>query len=231
MADLGWIGRAPGGPYFVTNAGAPWTLVGQNDAVSWPEWRGLLHRRDLAAVERHLARLRGDGVTCLRFMLEYAETGEHFFEQPAGAFNWVRWDLHAYNAANGGPCPARTSLLVHPGVHFLPLVDWRHFDRHPIEVGVSDPAVACFACGDRRQAVVWLLRTTPLLRDGRVDLDARSAVSVRVPRLAAGLYWATTWDTRVGRQTGRAPAGADAQGLGVSLPAMPPDFAISICPA
>lgn len=114
---------------------------------------------------------------------------------------------------------------------FLPLVDWRHFDRHPIEVGVSDPAVACFACGDRRQAVVWLLRTTPLLPDGRVDPDTRSAVSVRVPGLAAGLYWATTWDTRAGRQTGRAPAGADVQGLGVSLPAMPPDVAISICPA
>ncbi len=463
MAELGWIERAPGRPYFVTDAGAPWTPIGQNDAISWPEWRGLLHRRDLGAVERHLAVLRDSGVTCLRFMLEYAQTGEHFFEQPAGTFNpvlvqlwddlfrlaaaaglrilltpfdtyfhWVRWDLHPYNAAKGGPCPDRTSLLVHPGVRalvkarlafatgrwggsgalfawdlwnemhpvqgedrpdcfddyigdvgpflrglerrlhgrahpqcvsvfgpelhwkpwlnapvfrhpaldfannhfyeegtiddprdtvapalavgqlvrealaeitdqrpffdsehgpihafkdhgitlaepfddeyfrhlqwahlasggagggmrwpnrdphgltpgmrraqrsladFLPLVDWPRFDRHPIAVGVSDPAVACFACGDARQAVLWLLRTTPLLPDGRVGPDCRSAVSVRVPGLAAGAYWATTWDTRIGCRTGRVPVTAGAQGVGLDLPAMPADVAISIRPA
>lgn len=463
MADLGWIERAPGRPYFVTDAGAPWTPIGQNDAVSWPEWRGLLHRRDLGAVERHLATLRDSGVTCLRFMLEYAQTGEHFFEQPAGTFNpalvqlwddlfrlaasaglrilltpfdtyfhWVRWDLHPYNAANGGPCPDRTSLMVHPGVRalvkarlafatrrwggsgalfawdlwnemhpvqgedrpdcfddyigdvgpflrnlerrlhgrahpqcvsvfgpelhwkpwlnapvfrhpaldfannhfyeegtiddprdtvapalavgqlvrealaeitdqrpffdsehgpihafkdrgitlaelfddeyfrhlqwahlasggagggmrwpnrdphrltpgmrraqrsladFLPLVDWRHFDRRPIEAGVSDPAVACFACGDARQAVLWLLRTAPLLPDGRVDPDCRLAVSVRVPGLAAGRYWAMTWDTRAGCATGRVPVMAGAQGVGFDLPAMPADVAVAIHPA
>ncbi len=463
MADLGWIGRAPGGPYFVTDAGAPWTPIGQNDAISWPEWHGLLHRRDLGAVERHLAYLRGSGVTCLRFMLEYAETGEHFFEQPAGAFNpamvqlwddlfrltaaaglrvlltpfdtyfhWVRWDLHPYNAANGGPCPDRTSLMVHPGVRalvkarlafatgrwggsgalfawdlwnemhpvqgedrpdcfddyigdvgpflrglerrlhgrahlqcvsvfgpelhwkpwlnapvfrhpaldfannhfyeegtiddprdtvapalavgrlvrealaeiadqrpffdsehgpihtfkdhgitlaepfddeyfrhlqwahlasggagggmrwpnrdphsltpgmrqaqrgladFLPLVDWQHFDRRPVEVRVSDPRVVCFACGDGRQAVLWLLRTTPLLRDGRVDPDCRSAVSVRVPGLTAGPYSATLWDTRAGCQAGQVSAMAGAQGLEVSLPAMPADVAMAVRPA
>ena len=460
MADLGWIERAPDRPYFVTDAGAPWTPIGQNDAISWPEWRGLLHRGDLGAVERHLAHLRDSGVTCLRFMLEYAQTGAHFFEQPAGTFNpaliqlwddlfrltaaaglrilltpfdtyfhWVRWDLHPYNAANGGPCPHRTSLMVHPGVRalvkarlafatgrwggsgalfawdlwnemhpvqgedrpdcfddyigdvgpflrdlerrlhgrahpqcvsvfgpelhwkpwlnapvfrhpaldfannhfyeegtidhpqdtvapalavgrlvrealaeitdqrpffdsehgpihsfkdhgitlpelfddeyfrhlqwahlasggagggmrwpnrdphgltpgmrraqrsladFLPLVDWPHFNRRPLEVNVSDPAVACFGCGDRRQAVLWLLRTTPLLRDGRVDPDRRSAVSVQMPGLAAGPYWATMWDTRAGCRTGRVPVRADAQGVGIDLPAMPADVAISI---
>ena len=463
MADLGWIERAPGRPYFVTDAGAPWTPIGQNDAISWPEWHGLLQRRDLGAVERHLAVLRDSGVTCLRFMLEYAQTGEHFFEQPAGTFNpalvqlwddlfrltaaaglrilltpfdtyfhWVRWDLHPYNAANGGPCPDRTSLMVHPGVRalvkarlafatgrwggsgalfawdlwnemhpvqgedrpdcfddyigdvgpflrslerrlhgrahpqcvsvfgpelhwkpwlnapvfrhlaldfannhfyeegtiddprdtvapalavgrlvrealaeitdqrpffdsehgpihafkdhgitlaepfddeyfrhlqwahlasggagggmrwpnrdphgltpgmrraqrgmadFLSLVDWPRFDRRPIEVGVSDPAVACFACGDARQAVLWLLRTAPLLPDGRVDPDCRSAVSVEVPGLAAGRYWATTWDTGAGCSTGRAPVIAGMRGVGIDLPAMPADVAITIQPA
>ncbi len=460
MADLGWVERAPGRPYFTTDDGAPWTPIGQNDAVSWVEWRGLLHRRSLHAVERHLASLRDSGVTCLRFMLEYAETGEHFFEQPAGVFNpalvqlwddlfrlaaaaglrilltpfdtyfhWVRWDMHPYNAANGGPCPDRTSLMVHPGVRalvkarlafaterwggsgalfawdlwnemhpvqgedrpgcfddyigdvgpflrglerrlhgrahpqcvsvfgpelhwkpwlnapvfrhpgldfannhfyeegtiddprdtvapalavgrlvrealaeiadqrpffdsehgpihafkdrgitlpeafddeyfrhlqwahlasggagggmrwpnrnphrltdgmrraqrgladFLPLVDWRHFDRHPIEVEVSDPAIACFACGDGRQALLWLLRTTPLLPDGRVDPDCRSAVSVRVPSLAPGPYWAAAWDTRAGCRAGRVPVRAGAHGVVVEMPAMPADVAISI---
>lgn len=460
MADLSWIERAPGRPYFVTDAGAPWTPIGQNDAVCWLEWRGLLHRRDLGAVERHLAHLRDSGVTCLRFMLEYAESGEHFFEQPAGAFNpamvqlwddlfrlaaaaglrvlltpfdtyfhWVRWDIHPYNAANGGPCPDRTSLMVHPGVRalvkarlafatgrwggsgalfawdlwnemhpvqgedrpdcfddyigdvgpflrglerrlhgrahlqcvsvfgpelhwkpwlnapvfrhpaldfannhfyeegtiddprdtvapalavgqlvrealaeiadqrpffdsehgpihtfkdrqvtlpepfddeyfrhlqwahlasggagggmrwpnrdphrltpgmrraqrslagFLPLVDWPRFDRRPVEVGVSDPDVACFACADGRQAVLWLLRTTPLLPDGRVDPDRRSAVSVRVPGLKPGPCSATLWDTRDGREIGRMTVMADVQGAEVKLPSMQADVAMAI---
>ncbi len=463
MVDLGWIERAPGRPYFATDAGASWTPIGQNDAISWPEWRGLLQRQNLGATERHLAGLRDSGVTCLRFMLEYAQTGEHFFEQPAGTFNpalvqlwddlfrltaaaglrilltpfdtyfhWVRWDLHPYNAANGGPCPDRTSLMVHPGVRalvkarlafaterwggsgalfawdlwnemhpvqgedrpdcfddyigdvgpflrdlerrlhgrahpqcvsvfgpelhwkpwlnapvfrhpaldfannhfyeegtiddpqdtvapalavgqlvrealaeitdqrpffdsehgpihtfkdhgitlaepfddeyfrhlqwahlasggagggmrwpnrdphgltpgmrraqraladFLPLVDWPRFDRRPIEPVASDPAVACLACGDARQAVLWLLRTAPLLPDGRVDPDRRSAVSVQVPGLAAGRYWAATWDTRAGCLIGRVPVMAGAQGVGIDLPAMPADVAVAIQPA
>ena len=463
MADLAWIGRASGRPYFVTDAGAPWTPIGQNDAVSWPDWRGLLGRRDLGAVERHLAHLRGSGVTCLRFMLEYAETGEHFFERPAGTFNpamvqawddlfrlaaaaglrilltpfdtyfhWVRWDLHPYNAANGGPCPDRTSLLVHPGVRalvkarlafaterwggsgalfawdlwnemhpvqgedrpdcfddyigdvgpflrnlerrlhgrahpqcvsvfgpelhwkpwlnapvfrhpaldfannhfyeegtiddprdtvapalavgqlvrealaeitdqrpffdsehgpihafkdhgitlaepfddeyfrhlqwahlasggagggmrwpnrdphgltpgmrraqrsladFLPLVDWPRFDRRPIEAGASDPAVACVAWGDAPPAVLGLQRPAPLRADGPGAPACRAAVSVQVPGLAAGRYWATTWDTRAGCRTGRVPVMADVRGIRIDLPAMHPDVAISIQPA
>ncbi len=146
---LSWIERAPDAPYFVTDTGIAWTPVGQNDAISWDEWRGL-REGDLPSIQRHLSWLADHGVTCLRFMLEYAETGQHFFEQPAGVFNpvmvglwddlfrlveqaglrmlltpldtyfqWVRWDLHPFNIANGGPCPARTQLMVHPKVRAL----------------------------------------------------------------------------------------------------------------
>lgn len=145
-----WIQRAPGAPYFETETGETWTPIGQNDSISWIELRGLLHRRDVDSVRRHLAWLAASGVTCLRLMLEYSETGEHFFEQPAGRFNpvivqlwddlfalagaaglrilltpldtyfhYVRWDLHPYNQANGGPCPDRTQLMTHPGVRAL----------------------------------------------------------------------------------------------------------------
>lgn len=460
MPDLAWIERAPGLPYFVTDAGASWTPIGQNDAISWVEWRGLLDRRDLGAVERHLAYLRDSGVTCLRFMLEYAETGQHFFEQPAGIynpvmiqlwddlfrlvaaaglrllltpldtfFNWVRWDLHPYNAANGGPCRDRTSLLVCPEVRalikarlafatgrwggsgtifawdlwnemhpvqgedrpgcfedyigdvgpylrdlerrlhgrahpqcvsvfgpelhwkpwlnapvfrhpaldfannhfyeegtidhpqdtvapalavgnlvrealaeitdqrpffdsehgpihtfkdhklvlpepfddeyfrhvqwahlasggagggmrwpnrdphtltpgmrraqrglagFLHLVDWPRFDRRPVDVASSDPTVACFACGDASQAVLWLLRTTPLLPDGRVDPEQRGGVSVRVPGLVAGAYRAVTWDTRAGCMGERIAVTAGVDGACFELPSMGADVAIAI---
>lgn len=141
---LPWIRRAPGVPYFETDAGEAWTPIGQNDALTWPELRGLLNG-DLAGVARHLAWLRESGVTCLRLMLEYAETDDCYFEAPDGAWNdrlvaawdalvglcersgmrllltpfdtfftWVRWDSHPYNQANGGPCAARTALLTCP---------------------------------------------------------------------------------------------------------------------
>ena len=45
---------ADGAPYFVDEAGRAWTPIGQNDAITWPEFDGLLSGRDLAAIERHL---------------------------------------------------------------------------------------------------------------------------------------------------------------------------------
>ena len=148
--SLGWIQRAPAAPYFIEESGQSWTPIGQNDAVSWPDFAGLHHRRDLPAVERHLAWLASHGVTCLRLMLEYAETGEYFFEYPAGTFNpamvalwddlfrlveaaglrilltpldtyfqWVRWEIHPYNVANGGPCRERTQLMTCPATRAL----------------------------------------------------------------------------------------------------------------
>ena len=147
---LPWIERAAGAPYFADETGASWTPIGQNDAIAWPEFNGLLHRRDLGAVRRHFAELAGNGVTCLRLMLEYAEFGDRFFEQPAGVFNpaliqlwddlfrlaedaglrllltpmdtyfqWERWHLHPYNASNGGPCEDRRRLMTCPATRRL----------------------------------------------------------------------------------------------------------------
>ena len=148
--SLPWIETASHAPYFQTDKGQTWTPIGQNDSISWHEFRGLIAQQDLGAVRRHFDWLANHGVTCLRLMLEYAETGTHFFEQPAGFFNaamiqtwddlfalaedaglrilltpldtyfqWVRWDIHPYNQANGGPCPERTQLMTNPGVRSL----------------------------------------------------------------------------------------------------------------
>ena len=148
--SLPWIVPAPDAPYFCTTEGQSWTPIGQNDSIAWSELRGLVGRNNLPAIRQHFAWLANHGVTCLRLMLEYAEDGNFFFEQPAGHFNpaviqiwddlfplaaeaglrilltpldtyfhYVRWDIHPYNQANGGPCPARTQLLTHPGVRAL----------------------------------------------------------------------------------------------------------------
>lgn len=83
---LTWITTRPGIPYFLTETGAPWTPIGQNDAITWPELAGLFRRKDLAGVEAHLRWLKAHGVTCLRLMLEYAQGQYRYFEQPAGRF-------------------------------------------------------------------------------------------------------------------------------------------------
>ena len=83
---LPWIGRAAHAPYFTDEHGAPWTPIGQNDAISWLELAGLFRRRDLASVEAHLAWLKAHGVNCLRLMIEYAQVRHRYFERPAGRF-------------------------------------------------------------------------------------------------------------------------------------------------
>ena len=463
MPSLPWVQRAPGLPYFVTEDGAPWTPIGQNDGITWIEWRGLYGAGDLPAIERHLAWLRSSGVTCLRFMLEYAETGQHFFEQPAGTFNpaliqvwddlfrlagaaglrilltpldtyfhWVKWELHPFNAANGGPCAARTSLMVDPGVRalvkarlafaterwggsgtlfawdlwnemhpvqgedrpgcfedyigdvgpflrdlevrlhgrahpqcvsvfgpelhwkpwlnepvfrhpaldfannhfyeegtidhpqdtvapalavgklvrealaeitdqrpffdsehgpihtfkdhritldeafddeyfrhiqwahlasggagggmrwpnrnphvltpgmrraqaalagFLPLIDWARFDRRPIDVVVSDPDVACFACGDGCQAVLWLLRTTPLTVDGRVEVGLAGTVTLTVPGLGGRTHKARLWDTVRGCETGCVVIAVQDSRLTLKVDLLGADVAVAVTPA
>src|SRR5688572_1134700 len=74
------------GSYFATETGEPWTSIGQNDAICWSEFNGLFRRCDLAAVESHLRWLAEHGVTCLRFMLEYAQVRHRYFERPIGTF-------------------------------------------------------------------------------------------------------------------------------------------------
>jgi len=85
-ARLPWISVAPHAPYFLDDTGAPWTPIGQNDAISWPELNGLFRRRDMASVENHLHWLKASGVTCLRLMLEYAQVRHRYFERPAGHY-------------------------------------------------------------------------------------------------------------------------------------------------
>jgi mannan endo-1,4-beta-mannosidase len=83
---LPWIQVAPGAPYFVDENGAPFTPIGQNDAISWPDLEGLFRRKDMAAVEAHLRWLKSHGVNTLRLMLEYAQVRHRYFERPAGRF-------------------------------------------------------------------------------------------------------------------------------------------------
>lgn len=137
---LPWIGTRPGLPYFLGDDGLPWTPIGHNDAVSWPELNGLFRRRDPAGVERHLRWLKAHGVTCIRLMLEYAHGEHRYIEKPAGAFapNMVRlWDdLFALLEKVG------LHVLLTPFDTFFTWIRWRH---HPYNAKNGGP------CRSRRR--------------------------------------------------------------------------------
>ena len=123
---LPWIDVAPASPYFMTETGEPWHPIGQNDAISWSELGPLFRRRDVAAVDGHLAWLAAHGVTCLRLMLEYAQVRHRYIEKPAGTFApaMVRlWDdLFALCEKHG------LRILLTP---FDTFWQWLHFRHHP----------------------------------------------------------------------------------------------------
>ncbi|MFO1056307.1 MAG: hypothetical protein U1E53_04995 [Dongiaceae bacterium] len=137
---LPWIARAPGAPYFATEDGRPWTPIGQNDAISWPELDGLYRRRDLAAVERHLRALAASGVTCLRLMLEYGQGDHRWLERPAGRFRPAMvqlWDDLFQMCERTG-----LRILLTPFDTFFTWIRWH---RHPYNVANGGP------CPDRTE--------------------------------------------------------------------------------
>jgi hypothetical protein len=157
---LPWIEVRPGLPYFVTGTGVPWTPVGHNDAIGWPNLAGLFRRRDVPAVRRHLRSLKAHGVTCLRLMLEYAQGRHRYLERPVGTYapNMVRlWDdLFAL-------CEEEAlHILLTP---FDTFFTWRHWHHHPYHRRNGGP------CDDRRR-----LMTCAATRDaikGRLEFATR----------------------------------------------------------
>jgi mannan endo-1,4-beta-mannosidase len=143
------IAVRPGLPYFVTDAGTPWTPIGHNDAITWPELAGLFRRKNLPAVERHLEWLKAHGVTCIRLMLEYCHHEHRYLEKLVGRFvpNMVRlWDdLFALLERVG------MRVLLTPYDTFFMWIRWRD---HPYNRKNGGP------CASRRE---WL--TCPAMRE------------------------------------------------------------------
>jgi len=143
LTGLPWIERAPAAPYFIDDTGTPWTPIGQNDAISWPELAGLYRRRDLPAVERHLLWLRENGVTCLRLMLEYFHRDHRTLELSPGRFNpaLIRlWDDLVEMCGRIG-----LRLLLTPFDTFFLWIRWK---RHPYNRANGGP------CASRRELLV-----------------------------------------------------------------------------
>ncbi|MBV9396954.1 MAG: hypothetical protein JO062_03185 [Bryobacterales bacterium] len=138
QAPLPWIEVCKNAPYFATESGNSWTPIGQNDAITWPELRGLYKRRNVAKVEAYLRTLSEHGITCLRLMLEYSQKSHRDFERPAGCFRpeMVQlWDdLFSLCDKN------RLRILLTPFDTYWMWVKWKH---HPYNEKNSGP------CPDR----------------------------------------------------------------------------------
>ncbi|MVN75483.1 hypothetical protein GO988_04015 [Hymenobacter sp. HMF4947] len=142
---------APAAPYFVTETGQNWTPIGQNDALTWPDLAGLFCRRNVAAVEGHLAWLAAHGVTCLRLMLEYCQTEHRYLERPVGRFqpNMVRFwdDLFALCARYG------LRVLLTPYDTFWMARRWRYHPYSRAQGGPGTRRSQWLSCPRMRQAI------------------------------------------------------------------------------
>jgi hypothetical protein len=150
-APLPWIQVAPNAPYFLTEDGAPWTPIGQNDSISWLELKGLYRRRDLAGAEAYLDRLVASGVTVLRLMLECAHGRSRYIERPVGAFvpAMVRlWDdLFAMCERRG------LRILLTPFDTFWTWVRWRHHPYHANNGGMLESPARMLLDPRAREAI------------------------------------------------------------------------------
>ncbi|SER22864.1 mannan endo-1,4-beta-mannosidase [Faunimonas pinastri] len=128
-------------------------------------------------------------------------------------FRHLQWAHLASGGAGGGMrWPNRHPHILTAGMRraqgamaaFLPLIDWSRFRRVNLnaEIGTSADAVLAFGCGDREQAVLWLVRRDTIRRDGTLAPDAPPhELTVTVPGLDAGRYRVTAWDTKAGGET------------------------------
>ena len=138
----------------------------------------------------------------------------------------MRWPNRKPHTLTAGMRRAQRALA-----DFSPLIDWPRFRRKNLneEIEVTSAKVAAFACGDDRQALVWLLRTDARGSKGMLRQDANPiSPQVRVPGLGAGRYRITAWDTRAGATLGATEADGGGDGLSITVPPFAADVALAI---
>jgi len=154
-------------------------------------------------------------------------------------FRHIQWAHIASGGAGGGMrWPNRHPHVLTPGMRnaqaalsrFLPLIDWSRLDRRCLNdaVGVLAKGVAAFGCGDRDQAIVWLLRTDVTGRDGLLKQDAKPrSVMLRCPA-ADGMHSIRFFDTRHGLVLRQTEAQAINGSLIIPVKGLANDVAIAV---
>jgi mannan endo-1,4-beta-mannosidase len=167
-------------------------------------------------------------------------------------FHNMSWAHLATGGAGGGMrWPFRDPHCLTPEMHavqrgmsrFLPALDWVRFSPEPwnhrmrvVTRGAADAGadtarlpVLPFGCGDRRQALAWLLRDTRVIGLETV----LPAADLILPGLEPGLYVAEFWETYEGLKTGEQRFVVEAREgmiceLRLALPQFERDLALTI---
>ena len=142
-----------------------------------------------------------------------------------GVGGGMRWPYRHPHRLTPGMRDAQRAMAA-----FLPLIDWRRFKRRPLAIEGAPRSLACFGCGDGRQAVLWCLRGDALDPTGRVRRDAPPLeVVLRVPGFEPGDYAIVGWDTLKGIAVAREEAVVGAGGsLVLPLPSFAADLAVAV---
>jgi mannan endo-1,4-beta-mannosidase len=155
-------------------------------------------------------------------------------------FRHIQWAHLASGGAGGGMrWPNRHPHVLTPGMRdaqrtlsrFLPLVDWSSFARTNLsaEMRCDDSGVAVVGCGDRHQAIAWLVRTDRKAAAGTVTPHPAAApVTLRVPGLQDGRYAVQAFDTRTGEATTLPTASSAASLLAAAIGPVASDMAIVV---
>jgi mannan endo-1,4-beta-mannosidase len=155
-------------------------------------------------------------------------------------FRHMQWAHLASGGAGGGMrWPNRNPHTLTPGMRaaqralagFLPLIDWSRFRRESWTGALRITGAACagFACGDGTQAVVWLLRTDTIGRNGMLRRDAPpAAATMALPLPPTATYDVTAWDTAAGRVLGTWRMDGAASTGGESLRLQSPPFVADV---
>lgn len=133
----GYISVAPGGRYFVDEAGQGFLVIGQNDGTPWPGLATLLNGASPEATEAYIKDLRAHGITVSRVMIEYAQEPHSYLEDPVGTFNpqvVAFWDQFIALAEKHG-----LYLLLTPYDTFWQAKNW---GRYPYNGALGGPCAS-----------------------------------------------------------------------------------------
>ncbi|VWX54711.1 hypothetical protein [Novosphingobium sp. 9U] len=140
-----------------------------------------------------------------------------------GAGGGMRWPNRHPHVLTHGMRAAQRAMAA-----FMPLLNWTRFARSNWNSQVEAPGHHVFACGDERQALVWLLRKKAKGPDGlmRADLTPQP-VTLRLPRMQ-GASRIVEFDTVSGQVLGEQEVAATDAAVEYTTTPMAADRAFAV---
>ncbi len=157
-------------------------------------------------------------------------------------FRHMQWAHLASGGAGGGMrWPYRNPHRMTPGMRsaqramagFCELIDWPCFRRSPLDVAVTGgEGIEVFACGDGRQAIIWLLRGDIVGSAGMLGRDNGGiAPELTLTGFGAQASRIVQWDTVAGVAVAETDVIAGAgQPLRFTVRRFDADLAIAVTP-